>query len=137
MKAATLLLLLQKDPQEFMDRLLTFAESRTEKPHGKTSPEIVSTEQEIYAHCPDISQFAQEAPLAEIRSHVMSMQSRTSKPLSGVAHDANFSHAWCRKHRPNLVMETGVGHGVTSAFILQALAVNQSGELWSVDLPPL
>lgn len=72
----------------------------------------------------------------------MSIQSQTPKPLSGVAHDASFPlatlcYAWCRKHKPGLVIETGVGHGVTSAFILQALAMNQSGELWSIDLPPL
>ena len=35
------------------------------------------------------------------------------------------------------MVETGVGYGVTSAFLLQALAVNNQGQLWSIDLPPL
>lgn len=33
------------------------------------------------------------------------------------------------------VVETGVAHGVTSRFILEALARNGDGHLWSVDLP--
>ena len=38
---------------------------------------------------------------------------------------------------PNIVLETGVAYGVTSAFIVQALEVNRRGTLISVDLPPL
>jgi hypothetical protein len=46
---------------------------------------------------------------------------------------------WCliRHLQPNCVVETGVGHGVTSRIILDALARNGSGHLWSIDLPPL
>ncbi|RMG03228.1 MAG: hypothetical protein D6735_08975 [Acidobacteria bacterium] len=36
-----------------------------------------------------------------------------------------------------MVLETEVGYGVTSAFILKALEVNGHGTLHSVDLPPL
>jgi predicted O-methyltransferase YrrM len=43
----------------------------------------------------------------------------------------------CRALQPKVVIETGVAYGVTSAFVLQALAVNGNGELWSIDLPPL
>jgi predicted O-methyltransferase YrrM len=35
------------------------------------------------------------------------------------------------------VVETGVGYGVTTAFLLQALAANGAGVLRSIDLPPL
>lgn len=47
--------------------------------------------------------------------------------------------AWClvRHLRPSRVVETGVARGFTSATILQAMARNGSGGLWSVDLPPL
>jgi hypothetical protein len=41
-----------------------------------------------------------------------------------------------RHLRPANVVETGVAHGVTSRFILEALARNGSGHLWSIDLPP-
>jgi hypothetical protein len=46
---------------------------------------------------------------------------------------------WCltRHLRPKKVVETGVAHGVTSRFILEALNRNGDGYLWSIDLPPL
>jgi hypothetical protein len=46
--------------------------------------------------------------------------------------------AWCltRHLRPLNVVETGVAHGVTSRFVLEALERNGSGHLWSIDLPP-
>jgi hypothetical protein len=45
---------------------------------------------------------------------------------------------WClvRHLGPHEVVETGVGHGVTSRFILEALERNAAGRLWSIDLPP-
>ena len=45
---------------------------------------------------------------------------------------------WCLTHhlRPATVVETGVARGITSRFILEALTRNQSGRLWSIDLPP-
>jgi hypothetical protein len=53
--------------------------------------------------------------------------------------DAAFVRAiWClsRHLRPINVIETGVAHGVTSRFILEALERNGSGHLWSIDRPP-
>jgi Methyltransferase domain len=54
--------------------------------------------------------------------------------------DAGFVRAiFCltRHLRPRNVVETGVLHGVTSRFILEALERNGVGHLSSVDLPPL
>jgi len=54
--------------------------------------------------------------------------------------DAGFVRAvWCltRHLRPQNVVETGVAHGVTSRFILEALERNGMGRLWSIDHPPL
>ena len=42
-----------------------------------------------------------------------------------------------RHLKPRNVVETGVAHGVTSRFILEALKRNGDGHLWSIDLPPL
>ena len=46
---------------------------------------------------------------------------------------------WCltRHLRPRKVVETGVLHGITSRFVLEALERNGVGHLWSIDLPPL
>jgi|SRR5579862_4372123 len=54
--------------------------------------------------------------------------------------DAGLVRAiWClvRHMRPNRVVETGVAHGVTSRFILEALERNGGGHLYSIDLPPI
>jgi hypothetical protein len=54
--------------------------------------------------------------------------------------DAGLVRAiWClvRYLRPKNVVETGVAHGVTSRFILEALERNGDGHLWSIDLPPI
>jgi hypothetical protein len=54
--------------------------------------------------------------------------------------DAGFVRAiWClvRQLKPRNVIETGVAHGVTSRFILEALERNGNGHLWSIDRPPL
>ena len=54
--------------------------------------------------------------------------------------DAGFVRAiWCliRHLRPASVVETGVAHGMTSRFILEALETIGAGKLWSIDLPPL
>jgi hypothetical protein len=46
--------------------------------------------------------------------------------------------AWCvvRHRAPALVVETGVGRGLTTRLILQGLEANGSGRMWSVDQPP-
>lgn len=46
-------------------------------------------------------------------------------------------YACCRLLRPEVVVETGVANGVTSAAILRALAENDRGTLVSIDLPHL
>lgn len=41
-----------------------------------------------------------------------------------------------RKYKPEIVVETGVAHGGSSAFILCAMHENFKGHLYSIDLPP-
>lgn len=60
----------------------------------------------------------------------------------GEGHDADRALAravWClvRHLAPARVVETGVARGVTSSFVLAALAANRRGHLWSIDLPPM
>lgn len=42
-----------------------------------------------------------------------------------------------RHRKPNVVVETGVARGVSSAFQLGAMEKNGVGQLWSIDLPPM
>ena len=44
-------------------------------------------------------------------------------------------YAILRHKKPKVVVETGVGPGGTSAFILKALHDNNGGKLYSIDLP--
>ena len=41
-----------------------------------------------------------------------------------------------RTHKPQVAVETGVGRGVSSAHILCAMQENNTGHLYSIDLPP-
>jgi hypothetical protein len=47
--------------------------------------------------------------------------------------------AWClaRHLQPASIVETGVGRGLTTRVLLEALERNGGGRLWSIDLPPL
>ena len=47
--------------------------------------------------------------------------------------------AWClaRHLRATRIVETGVGRGLTTRVLLEALERNGGGHLWSIDLPPL
>jgi len=46
-----------------------------------------------------------------------------------------YLYALCRFLKPKIVVETGVGFGISSKFILQALQDNGFGELYSIDYP--
>lgn len=50
---------------------------------------------------------------------------------------ARCAYLACRLAKPEVVVETGVAYGVSSAFILAAMEENGRGRLYSVDLPPL
>lgn len=78
------------------------------------------------------------------------VERRTRDILAGIREEDPFENRWtadvvfarccyllCRLARPEAVVETGVAHGVSSAFLLAALRENGGGELHSVDLPPL
>jgi predicted O-methyltransferase YrrM len=47
------------------------------------------------------------------------------------------TYCLARNLRPATVLETGVAHGVSTRFLLEALERNGAGVLWSIDLPPL
>jgi hypothetical protein len=90
--------------------------------------------------CPDIE------PFWDLWSEVMrSLEAKGFRPGRGAfggwgdGEPGLVRAVWCLTHhlRPNRVVETGVARGITSRFVLEALARNDSGRLWSIDLPPL
>ncbi|MEJ5352681.1 MAG: class I SAM-dependent methyltransferase [Melioribacteraceae bacterium] len=50
---------------------------------------------------------------------------------------AKLCYHLVRIKKPKVIIETGVGNGVTSFFILNAIKNNELGTLFSIDLPPL
>ena len=81
--------------------------------------------------------------LIAIEKHLLARRGElpTSAPFgsfhNGTETLGRLCYAACRVLRPDVVVETGVAYGVTSAYVLQALAENGSGTLQSIDLPPL
>lgn len=81
---------------------------------------------------------------------LVGLEADVSSRLSSISRDMAFSAAHngdrtlgrlcfaaCRSVQPESVVETGVAHGVTTAYILYALHLNGRGHLHSIDLPPL
>jgi predicted O-methyltransferase YrrM len=61
-----------------------------------------------------------------------------SKELVSMAGDISLGellYVLVRGLRPEVVIETGVAHGITSAYLLAGLADNGRGSLHSIDLP--
>ena len=91
----------------------------------------------------DLNGFLREPEAEAIRAHIASERALSwDCPASAAMHDADaglseFCYVICRALRPRVVVETGVGSGVTTSFILQALSANGEGHLWSIDLPPI
>jgi hypothetical protein len=80
------------------------------------------------------------ALLGEIGELLTALGLGTGRHTYGWYSDAEVSlcsAAWCTivHRRPEVAIETGVAHGVTSRVILEALRRNDRGRLWSIDLP--
>ena len=97
---------------------------------------------DLEAHLGRVEDLLGEPALAEVEEN-------TRRLLEEIRHKDPFSPRWaadsllarllpvCRLLEPQVVLETGVAYGVSSAFILRALEENGHGILHSVDLPPL
>jgi hypothetical protein len=78
--------------------------------------------------------------MADIGARLTANGLATGRGTYGWYSDAEITLAravWCtaRHIRPEVVIETGVAHGVTSRIVLEALNANDRGSLWSIDLP--
>lgn len=77
--------------------------------------------------------------LRELRDDRLAHEIRQRCPQAsgmGSPH-AELLYLFIRALRPTVVVETGVELGVSSAYLLQGLADNGHGGLWSVDLPTI
>jgi len=146
-KLGKLARVLIKNPGEFRDRVLTIMESHADRVRKRPDLKTLSSElllQQLSEKTGlDLSQFLTETALKEIEAKVIERQKEfLQSGEEDLFHNASLGlarccYVVCRAMQPAVVLETGVGYGVTSAFFLQALAVNAKGRLWSIDLPPL
>jgi predicted O-methyltransferase YrrM len=90
---------------------------------------------------PGSARFLRDPGLVELEMHVFE---KSLALKEGGALMLNFNsdltlarclYLICRALTPSVVIETGVAYGMSSAFILHALAVNGRGTLHSIDLP--
>jgi hypothetical protein len=140
-------LLLPRRPVEAYDRVMGLRENRQERDKAvpPTYPEqsqdkMLDALGNILGQ--NLQRFFNEAALVDIEAQVK--QGIEAIPHQGAFTRKNNSslmlgrtcYALCRALKPQVVLETGVAFGVTSSFILKALAVNASGALHSIDLPP-
>jgi hypothetical protein len=147
-KAVQLLSLLPKRPVEFYDRLMTVVEMTREprRPRFSNGNTLVFTDAlrlALGVSNSDIAKLLEERELQQLEMKVSEgiRNANGTGPFDS-RHNGNFClarsiYVVCRMLAPNVVLETGVAYGVTSAFTLQALAMNRKGNLISVDLPPL
>ncbi|MCI4364633.1 MAG: class I SAM-dependent methyltransferase [Thermoplasmata archaeon] len=77
--------------------------------------------------------------LGELRGARLAQEIRARCPeASGMGSpNAELLYVFVRAVRPRVIVETGVELGVSSAYFLQGLRDNNSGELWSIDLPTI
>jgi predicted O-methyltransferase YrrM len=146
-KALQLLSLLPQSPGEFYDRVLASLQTHWDacfisgSYRSCSRNELVSQLSEALNH--DVAAKLQERELAEIESNVAECQRKmpTAAPFSRFHNAgsllARICYAVTRALQPEVVLESGVCYGVTSAHFLQALERNGHGQLHSVDLPPL
>jgi predicted O-methyltransferase YrrM len=138
--------LLFSRPSEFLDRVKTAAEGMASRPQsaagfkGLDLAAMLDLSSKYLGM--DLNAFLHDPGAEAIRAHIASERALLNRPESAAMHDADaglseFCYVICRALRPRVVVETGVGSGVTTSFILQALAANDDGHLWSIDLPPI
>ena len=137
---------LTRRPGEFADRLLGILDNRWLEPRHQPPAYDVHEIRAVYAALSEhFDQSADdilgEVALSDIETTVKAAIEAlpTDAPFPQKHHAdfalARFAYLICRLVQPEVVVETGVAYGVTSAFILKAMEVNGRGTLFSIDLP--
>jgi hypothetical protein len=148
MNAVEKCMLLMGRPGELLERVSVFLEGRlvTGRSHRASyRPREADLEnRESFEAFPwDCRPHLREEAVLEFENLIFQEVATTaSKTPFRASHNgdrvlARLCYAIARAKRPKVILETGVCYGVTSAFLLKALSINEEGELHSIDLPPL
>jgi len=133
-----------RSPSEFLDRMEAILTSRLEQYFpNKIDYKPLTVENVLQRLCEILKHGIDWSGIEEIEKGVMERMYSLEKiaPFSTKHHGdlslARLCFAVCRLLKPEIVVETGVAYGVTTAYILKALQMNEKGVLHSIDLPPL
>lgn len=134
------------NPSEALDRISLFVLGRLgdylDKPHADTTTEWHTALSAIEWNTGwPIQEVLSDDHLDVIEAELTERNASMPTPFS-LAHNAGvrlgrLCYAICRVLKPSVVVETGVGYGVTSTYILRAMELTRKGHLHSIDLPPL
>jgi len=101
--------------------------------------EFLSVEQEeIEGYWNDLT--SDRGFLQEINRSICSVPEFNGKQFIHVSEMRVFRcllYLLTRIKKPEIIIETGVHNGMSSAFILLAMQYNEKGRLYSIDLPPI
>ena len=135
---------LLRDHREFRDRVATFAEcklDRLRRPATMARTESDQLMRDLGKRLSiDLRPFMSDCHLDELHGSFALTRERIRDAGIDSLHNPGLGrvcYALTRALKPNVVIETGVAFGVTTAFFLKAMAANDSGVLHSIDLPPL
>jgi predicted O-methyltransferase YrrM len=76
--------------------------------------------------------------LSEIRYNILlnrHIRNKLNGKHYGEMYAPELLYVIVRQFKPNIIVETGVSSGVSSAYMLQALEDNKNGHLYSIDYP--
>jgi methyltransferase family protein len=138
---------LASDPAEFYERLAGEVREWPER-RRPIRPYVADLDWDanLHAHFGASTPCAVAAEIAPMWDDVLADMTRrgvATGPMSYLGWndgDPGLVRAvWCliRHLKATKVVETGVAHGLTSRFVLEALAGGGVGHLWSIDLPPM
>jgi predicted O-methyltransferase YrrM len=147
-KTLQLLFLLPRRPLEFCDRVTASLTTRWRESGTGNTPYRVVTHEEGLSELSgmlgaELRTALEEPELERLEADLGRRETGLTdgapfnRAHNGGSALAGFCYAVTRALKPELVLETGVCYGVTSAHFLQALKMNGRGELHSIDLPPL
>jgi predicted O-methyltransferase YrrM len=147
-KLSNLFSIMSTRPREFYGRVATMVEGRVD-PYVRSGPSYKPIEwPTLLGQLSEHLGVNVEEVLAE--DELKSTEDQVLHGLETMPLDAPFAlhhngdlvlghlcYLLARIRRPQVIVETGVCYGVTSAFLLKAIQMNGSGMLHSIDLPPL
>jgi hypothetical protein len=145
-KARLLLAIARRRPAEAVDRVRAVVETRADRFWPRAGRQSGSSLREALLRLEPALGRPLAAHLADERLRAVDADvERARDALAGPfapEHNGDVAlgracYVLCRALRPDVVVETGVAYGVTSAYVLAALDENGRGALHSVDLPPL